>query len=405
MIQQRTLPNGIRLVHQFADSPVAHVGLFIRTGSRDETDAEHGLAHFIEHVIFKGTAKRNVYRILNRLENVGADLDAFTTKEETCINATFLHEYYDRTLELFSDIFFHSIFPETELEKEKMVVSDEIHSYFDSPAEQIFDDYEDLLFAGHPLGRNILGTKKSLKRFDREMILDFINRNYSLENVVVASVGKIPFQRLVRRVEKYFSQDFQARTPLPRVPFSNYQPFQEVRKKKVNQVHCVLGGLAYPFFDERRLAMAVLNNLFGGPVMNSRLSLALRERHGLTYNNESNYTAYSDAGIFSIYFGTDSEHYEQALNIVKQELNLLRNKKLSPIQLNTVKKQVEGQLAIAGESNMATMMAMGKSFLLQNHYESIEQILSKINDITASQLLEIANEVFDEAMMGMLVFK
>lgn len=405
MIQQRTLPNGIRLVHQFADSPVAHVGLFIRTGSRDETEAEHGLAHFIEHVIFKGTEKRNVYRILNRLENVGADLDAFTTKEETCISATFLNEYYDRTVELFSDIFFNSIFPDAELEKEKMVVSDEIHSYFDSPAEQIFDDYEDLLFAGHPLGRNILGTKKSLKRFDRAMILDFINRNYSLENVVIASVGKIPFQRLVRMVEKYFSNDLQARTPLPRVPFSNYQPFQEVRKKKVNQVHCVLGGLSYPFFDERRLAMAVLNNLFGGPVMNSRLSLALRERHGLTYNNESNYTAYSDAGIFSIYFGTDSEHYEQALDIVKKELRLLRNKKLSPIQLNTVKKQVEGQLAIAGESNMATMMAMGKSFLLQNHYESIEQILLKINDITASQLLEIANEVFDEARMGMLVFK
>lgn len=405
MLHQRTLPNGIRLVHQFADSPVAHVGLFIRTGSRDETEAEHGLAHFIEHVIFKGTEKRNLYRILNRLENVGADLDAFTTKEETCINATFLHEYYDRTLELFSDIFFHSVFPDAELEKEKMVVADEIHSYLDNPAEQIFDDYEDLVFSGHALGRNILGTKKSLKRFNREMILDFIGRNYSLDHVVIASVGKIPEKRLERLVFKYFGQSLPGRNPEPRLPYKHYQPFQEIRKKKVYQVHCILGGFAYPFHDPRRLPMAVLNNLLGGPVMNSRLSLALRERHGLTYNNESNYTAYSDAGIISIYFGTDGENFNQALEIVKKELKLLREKKLSPIQLHTVKKQVEGQLAIAGESNMATMMAMGKGFLLQDSYETIENLLEKIREITAIQLMEIANEVFDERRMGMLVFR
>jgi predicted Zn-dependent peptidase len=405
MIQQFTLPNGLRLVHQFKDSPVAHVGLFIHTGSRDELENEHGLAHFIEHTIFKGTEKRNVYQILNRLEHVGADLDAFTTKEETCVNATFLNEYYPRTLELFSDIFFHSIFPQHELEKEKMVVADEIRSYLDSPAEQIFDDFEDLVFAGHALGRNILGTVRSLKRFNREAILKFIGRNYDTSQVVISSVGKIRFEKLCRLVEKHFNQrggyrEFSSRSLLEKIV-----PFRETRRKKVNQVHCILGGWAYPFHDPRRLPMAVLNNLLGGPLMNSRLSLALRERHGLTYNNESSYTAYSDAGIISIYFGVEALQFEKAQNIVLKELKRLREEKLSTIQLQRVRKQVEGQLAISGESNMATMMAMGKSYLIQDRFDTIEMILQKIEKITSEELLEIANEVLREEGMGMLVYK
>lgn len=405
MLQQFTLPNGIRLVHEFTNSPVAHIGLFIRAGSRDETEDEHGLAHFIEHTIFKGTQKRTVYQVLNRLENVGADLDAFTTKEETCITATFLAGYYERTIELFSDIFFNSTFPETEIAKEKMVVADEIRSYLDNPAEQIFDDFEELIFSGHPLGRTILGTSKSLKRITREKIKNFIQRNYQPEKIVISSSGKIDFKRLTRLFIKYFNYRNETLPELLREPSGVFYPFRETRHKKVFQVHCILGGLAYSFNDSRRLAMAVLNNLLGGPVMNSRLSLALRERHGLTYNNESNYTAYSDAGVFSIYFGTDAARFEKALEIVQKELKILREKRLSSSQLNIVKKQLEGQLAIAGESNMATMLAMGKSFLLQNRYESIEMILGQIEKIQADQLLEIANEVFDEAKMGILIYK
>jgi len=212
------LSNGIRLVHHVVPSKVAHIGMFINAGTRDENSREHGIAHFIEHTIFKGTEKRNVFQVLNRLENIGADLNAYTSKEETCIYASFLSEYYDRTLELFQDILFHSTFPEKELVKEKQVVMDEIRSYQDNPADQIFDDFEDLVFAGHPLGTNILGTIKSLKAFTRNDLLEFIRRNYSFEEIVIVSVGDIEFPRLVKLVTKYFSQDAERQKPIARIP-------------------------------------------------------------------------------------------------------------------------------------------------------------------------------------------
>ena len=405
ILQNFTLPNGIRLVHYAVSSRVAHCGIFINAGSRDESEHEHGLAHFIEHTIFKGTSKRNVFRVLNRLENIGADLDAYTTKEDTCINATFLSEYYERTLELFSDIFFHSVFPEQELEREKQVVADEIRAYQDQPAEQIFDDFEDMIFAGHPLGRNILGTANGLKKIGKTEILDFIRNNYVLDQVVIASVGDIDFNRLVRLVSKFFSEQPERGSAQCRVPFSCYIPVSREHKKKIFQVHCLLGAPAYPFSDERKFALALLNNMLGGPIMNSRLSLALRERNGLTYQNESSYTAHSDSGIISIYFGTDPIHYEKALSITLKELKRLRDEKLTPVQLHTIKKQLTGQLAIAGESNMATMLAIGKSFLMQDRFDPIEAILSRIAAVTAEGLLEIANEIFDEGRLSRLVYR
>jgi predicted Zn-dependent peptidase len=403
-LQTFTLTNGIRLVHHPIQNRVAHCGIFIHAGSRDETDAEHGIAHFIEHTIFKGTEKRNVFQVLNRLENLGADLNAYTTKEETCIYASFLCEYYDRTLELFQDIFFHSVFPHKELEREKQVVMDEIRSFQDSPDEQIFDDFEDLVFAGHPLGKNILGSPKSLKKLNQEDILKFIHRNYRLNEVVIASVGKIDFNKLVRLVNKYFCDHPDRGQSHPRIPFRNYQPFIRSRKKKTSQTHCAIGALAYEYGHVRRIPLALLNNMLGGPVMNSRLSLALRERNGLTYHNESNYTAYSDAGIIHIYFGADPVHYEKALTIVHQELKRLRDKKLTGIQLHTIQNQIIGQLAIAQESNLAAMLAMGKSFLLQNRFDPIEMIIARIRDTTAEELIEIANEIFDPSALSMLTF-
>jgi predicted Zn-dependent peptidase len=343
--------------------------------------------------------------VLNRLENVGADMNAYTTKEETCIYASFLSEFYDRTLELFQDIFFHSVFPEKELEREKQVVMDEIRSYRDTPDEQIFDDFEDLVFAGHPLGKNILGTAKSLKGLKQNNILDFIHRNYRFTEVVIASVGNIDFKKLVRLVEKYFCDHPGRGQSHPRITFSGYQPFSKTLQKRTSQVHCVAGGPAYAYPHERRIPLALLNNMLGGPVMNSRLSLALRERNGLTYHNESNYTAYSDAGIIQIYFGTDPVHSEKALAIVHQELKRLREEKLSKIQLHTIKKQITGQLAIAQESNMATMLAIGKSYLLQNRFDPIEAIIARIQETTAEELIEIANEVFEPSQLSMLTFK
>lgn len=404
-LQTFTLPNGIRLVHLPAASQVSHCGLFINAGTRDETSEEHGIAHFIEHTIFKGTEKRNLFQVLNRLENVGADLNAYTSKEETCIYASFLSDYYDRTLELFQDIFFHSVFPEKELQKEKLVIMDEIRSYKDTPAEQIFDDFEDLLFSGHPLGRNILGTSGSLRRMKRNDILAFIERNYQLDEVIIVSVGNIAFQRLKKLATKYFSCHPHRIKAHPRVPFKSDGPRSKSIRKKITQVHCILGATAYSYSDERRISLALLNNMLGGPIMNSRLSLALRERNGLTYHNESNYTAYSDSGIFTIYFGTDPLQYERALSVVFKELKKIREKKLSSSQLRIIQKQIEGQLAIARESNLSTMMAIGKNYLLQSQFEPFETITRKIEAVTASQIIAVANEIFNEENLTMLTFK
>jgi len=397
-----TLPNGIRLVHLPVASPVAHCSVFIHAGSRDEAEKEHGIAHFIEHTIFKGTGKRNLFQVLNRLENVGADLNAYTTKEETCIYASFPDEHFDRTLDLFSDIFFNPVFPEKEVEKEKQVVVDEIRSYQDTPAEQIFDDFEDLLFAGHPLGRNIMGTAKSVNRLKRGDILSFIHRNYHLDEVVIASAGRIGFQKLVRMVTKYFSESPGRGEKAPRKPFTGNKQFSVTRKKRISQVHCMVGAPAYSYDHERRIPLALLNNILGGPVMNSRLSLALRERSGLTYNNESNYTAYSDAGLIQIYFGTEPVHYERALTILYRELKKLREIKLSPLQLHTVKKQLSGQLVVSSESNLATTLAIGKSYLLRDHFDPIEKVIERIGMITAGELQDIANDVFREEALSRL---
>jgi predicted Zn-dependent peptidase len=403
-LQVHTLQNGIRLVHHFVPSKVSHTGIFINAGTRDEDEREHGIAHFIEHTIFKGTEKRNVFQVLNRLENIGADLNAYTSKEETCIYATFLNEYYDRTLELFQDILFHSTFPEKELAKEKQVVMDEIRSYQDNPADQIFDDFEDLVFAGHPLGKNVLGTVKSLKRFTRNDLFGFIHRNYCPEEIVIVSVGNIEFPRLVKLITKYFSQTPDRRKPVARQPFRDYQVLIKAQKKKTTMVHCMVGCAGYPYSDERRIPLALLNNMLGGPIMNSRLSLALRERNGLTYHNESNYMPYSDAGIVSIYFGTDPVQYEKALEIVYKELAKIRDQKLTKLQLSTIQKQLVGQLAIAQESNLGQMLSIGKSFLLQNKFDPIEMIISRINSTTAEELLEISNDIFQPEKLSMLTF-
>jgi predicted Zn-dependent peptidase len=404
-LQTLVLPNGIRLVHHPIQNQVAHCGIFIHAGSRDETKPEHGIAHFIEHTIFKGTEKRNVFQVLNRLENVGADLNAYTTKEETCIYASFLCEFYDRTLELFQDIFFHPTFPEKELEREKQVVMDEIRSYQDTPDEQIFDDFEDLVFAGHPLGKNILGTAKSLKKMNQGDVLNFIHRNYRLNEVVIVSVGRIDFRKLVKLVNKYFCDHPDRGQSHPRIAFNDYQPFNKSIRRKTSQVHCIIGAPAFRYSHERRIPLALLNNMLGGPVMNSRLSLALRERNGLTYHSESNYSAYSDAGILQIYFGTDPVHYEKTLTILHKELTRLREEKLSRGQLHLVKKQIIGQLAIAQESNLANMLAIGKSYLLQNRFEPIEAIIARIQATTAEELIEIANEIFNPQILSSLTFR
>ncbi len=403
-VQQHTLANGIRLVHRPVESEVAHCAVFIPAGTRNENTREHGIAHFIEHTIFKGTKKRSLVQVLNRLENVGADLNAFTTKEETCIHASFREEYTERAFELLQDICFHSVFPDTEIEKEKQVVIDEIRSYQDNPAEQIYDDFEDLLFKGHPLGKNILGTEKSVKSFTRSGIFAFMEKNWLPERTVISTTGRTEFSKVLTLTEKYFGG-------IKRLNKSNgngrdlkYTPATHFDPKPITQVHCVMGAPAYPVADKRRIAMVLLNNMLGGPIMNSRLSLALREKNGLTYHIDSTYAPYSDTGVFSIYFGTDPGLYDKALAIIYKELKKIRSEKLGPAAFHTIQKQLKGQLAIALESNLSVMLSIGKSLLRQDRFDLPEELPGKIDKVTAEDLLAIANEILDPQRFSILTF-
>jgi len=400
-----TLANGIRIIHKQAEGKVAHLGVIINTGSRDEEENEHGIAHFIEHVIFKGTHKRKAYHVISRLEDVGGEIDAYTTKEETALFASFLKEYYSRSLELFADIIFNSSFPDKELEKEKEVILDEINSYKDSPAELIFDDFEELIFKGHPIGRNILGEPNSLKKYKRNDLQKFIKNNYHTDQMVICSVGDVKFSTLVKWAEKYFGE-FQAnRRETRRKVLNGYKPIIKEVNKETYQAHCILGNRAYAINDKKRLPLELLNNILGGPGMNSRLNLALREKHGFTYNIESFYNPYTDTGIVGIYFGTDVEKVNRSMKIIEREIKKLQQKPLGILQLERAKKQLIGQMAISAENKSNLMLNIGRSYLLFDKVDSLEAVYKKINELNATQLIDVANEVFDFGKLSSLVYK
>ncbi|WP_423126479.1 M16 family metallopeptidase [Gaoshiqia sp. Z1-71] len=404
-IATSTLKNGIRIIHQQVESPAAHFGIILNTGSRDELPHEQGIAHFIEHVIFKGTKKRKAFHILSRIEDVGGEINAYTTKEETAVYATFLNEHYDRSMELISDIMVNSTFPERELEREKEVVIEEINSYKDSPSELIFDDFDELLFDGHPIARNILGTPKLVKSFNKENILRFIGQNYHTDEMVLSSVGQISFERFLYLAEKYFGDIPPNTRSRQRQLFDNYIPGFKRIKKDTFQTHCVIGNIAYDARDEKRMGMVLLNNILGGQSMNSRLNLSLRERNGMAYNVESNYSAFTDTGQFNIYFGTDRENLDKAIKLTNSEFRLLREKTLGSLQLSKAKKQLIGQIAISSENRDDLMLTLGKSFLLYNKVDSLPVIYQKIEQITGEQLREIANEILDEKALSTLIYE
>lgn len=403
--QFHCLSNGIRIVHKYTDSNIAHCGLIINTGSRDELENETGIAHFIEHCIFKGTSKRKSYHIINRIDSVGGDLNAYTTKEETFVYASFLKEYYPRTLELFADIVFNSLFPEKEINKEKDVVIEEISSYKDSPSELIFDEFEQQVYKNHSLGNMILGSAKDIKRYKSINLINFIKRVYNTNEMVICSVGKIDFKSLLKFCEKFFGK-FEANSrTFKRQIFNNYTPESITKNKKTFQSHCLLGNIAYPLSDDRKTALSFLTNLLGGPAMNSRLSIALREKNGLSYNIEANYTPYSDTGLFCIYFGTDNSTYNKAVNTVINELNKLKNNKLGINQLNSFKKQYKGQIELSFDSNQNEMLSIGKSYLVYNKVDNIRDICKKIENLKSEQILEVANEILDDRKLSFLTYK
>jgi len=400
-----TLANGIRIVHRRIPGKVAHCGLIINTGSRDEEIDEWGVAHFIEHTIFKGTTKRKSFHILSRLENVGGDLNAYTTKEETCVHASFLSQYYDRTLELISDIVFNSIFPSKELEKEKEVVIDEINSYQDSPSEQIYDDFEDQIFKGYPIGRNILGSPELVKTFNKEKISKFIERAYNTDEMVISSVGDVSFKKLIRIIEKYFGGIPANPRGFKRIVPADYVTTHDIQNRNTYQAHCVIGNIAYDAQDHNRVSLGLLTNILGGPGLTSRLNLNLREKHGLAYNVEANYSPYVDTGVFNIYFGCDESDLNRSLSICKKEMKKLQNKKLGVLQFRTAKQQLLGQIAISSENNENQMLAIGKSVLLYNRVDTLEKIYKKIQAVSAEHLMEVANEIFEPSQLSTLIYK
>ncbi|GAB1405973.1 pitrilysin family protein [Lentimicrobium sp.] len=400
-----TLSNGIRLVHRPHGSKVAHLALMINAGTRDELPGEEGIAHFIEHVIFKGTATRKVHQVLGRLENIGADLNAFTTREETCIHASFQSEYYARALELFCDIVFRSTFPEKELEKEKKVVLDEINSYKDSPSELIFEDFEASLYAGHPLEKPVLGTASSVKKITRDKVIEFIRQHYHTNQMVISSVGNISLPQLIKHAERIFGSIMPGKGELERQNFKQASSFEIVLKKRVFQAHCILGSNVCGFKDENRTVMSLLSNILGGPAMNSRLSMLLRERNGLSYNIESVYAPYQETGSFMIYLGTDFETLDKSIDLVNKELKKFIDNSLGLMQLHTARRQFIGQLAIAFDSNLNDVLNMAKNMLVFNRVATHEEIISKIQTITSTQIREVASQAFAPEKMSSLIYK
>ena len=404
--QTVTLPNGIRIIHEQNPINVAYCGYAIDAGTRDEQADEQGMAHFVEHLIFKGTRKRHAWHILNRMENVGGDLNAYTNKEETVIYSAFLKGDFLRAAELLTDIVFNSTFPQNEIEKEVEVIIDEIQSYEDSPAELIFDDFEELIFPDHPLGRNILGKPEQLRNFRSEDALRFVNRYYKPDNLIFFVQGNLDFNRIVRSMEKVtagipFSttENYTRQAPGP------YHPRQVVLHKDTHQAHVMIGGRGYNAYDERRTGLYLLNNILGGPGMNSRLNVALREKRGLVYSVESNLTAYTDTGTFCIYFGCDLKDTDRCIELVQKELRNLRKQPLTTSRLNAAKKQIIGQIGVASDNFESNALDMAKSFLHYKQYEAKEKLFQRIESLTASYLQDIANEMFDENYLSTLIYQ
>ena len=390
-----TLSNGLRIIHEPSSSKVAYCGFAVDAGTRDEAENEQGMAHFVEHLIFKGTRKRKAWHILN----------AYTNKEETVIYSAFLTEHFGRALELLADIVFHSTFPQNEIEKETEVIIDEIQSYEDTPSELIFDDFEDMIFRNHPLGRNILGRPDLLKKFRSEDAMAFTSRFYQPSNMVFFVLGDFNFQKIVRQVEKLL-------VDLPLVTVENqrtipplYVPEQLVVHKETHQAHVMIGSRGYNAYDDKRTALYLLNNILGGPGMNSRLNVSLRERRGLVYTVESNLTSYTDTGAFCIYFGTDPEDVDTCLKLTYKELKRMRDVKMTSSQLMAAKKQLIGQIGVASDNNENNALGMAKTFLHYNKYESSESVFRRIEALTAEGLLEVANEMFAEEYLSTLIYR
>lgn len=402
---EQTLANGLRVIYRPSISDVTYCGFAVKAGTRDEAENQQGMAHFVEHLIFKGTQKRKAWHILNRMEAVGGDLNAYTNKEEMVVYSACLTYDLPRAAELLVDIVFRSTFPQREIEKETEVIIDEIQSYDDNPSELIFDDFEDMLFRGHPLGRNILGRPELLRQFRTADALAFVKRLYQPSNMVFFVQGKIDFKKLVSLLEK-LTADIPAGTAESLyAPPPLYVPEHLVVPKDTHQAHVMLGNRGYNAYDDKRTALYLLNNILGGPGMNSRLNVSLRERRGLVYNVESNLTSYTDTGVFCIYFGTDPKDVDTCLKLTYKELKQLRDVKMNSSRLTAAKKQLVGQICVASDNFENNALNMAKTFLHYNRFDDRNIVCERIEALTAENLLEVANEMFAEEHLSTLIYK
>ena len=397
------LPNGIRGIHRQVKGSVAHCALVIGAGSRDEHPDQYGLAHFTEHAFFKGTEHRRAWQVNCRLENLGGELNAFTTKEDTTLHATTLKGDFAKAAELIADIAFRSTFPDRELEREKEVIVDEINTYKDSPADMIYDTFEDMLFEGSELGHNILGRKASLMRYDGDAIRAFTARTHTTDQMVFSSIGNFSAKTAEAVAGRYFADRTATVRGFERAVPATYAPFEKTVVKHTHQTHCIIGNRACGIAEEQRLPLALLTNILGGPCANSLLNVVLREKNGLSYNIEASYTPYGDTGIVAIYFSSDHSNAEQCIGLIEGQLQKLRTAPLTARQLSMAKKQFIAQLAISSESNESYMLGAGKSLLIHDDVDTMEQVYAKVRDLTAVQLTEVAETVFSN--MSRLIYK
>ena len=442
-----TLDNGLRIIHLPSDSKVVYCGYQINAGTRNEEPGEEGLAHFCEHVTFKGTERRKAWHILNCLESVGGDLNAYTNKEGTVYYSAILKEHIARAVDLLSDIVFHSVYPQAEIDKEVEVICDEIESYNDSPAELIYDEFENILFKGSPLGHNILGTAEQVRAFKTEDALRFTRKLYRPDNAIFFAYGDIDFKKLVKLIQKALGECPKGRelacsadcksaetpteeritegTPTGETPTEEMEAgdanhkvqsskfnFQSkvagqtiVMQKNTHQAHVMIGTRAYDVNDDRRMPLYLLNNMLGGPGMNAKLNLALREHNGLVYTVESTMVAYGDTGTWSIYFGCDEHDVKRCLRLVRKELDKFMQKPLSDAQLKAAKKQIKGQIGVACDNRENFALDFGKSFLHYGWEKNVDRLYEQVDEITAAQIQAVAQELFDKDRLTTLIFK
>lgn len=400
-----TLPNGIRVVHKHVThTKIAHCGIMLDIGSRDENPSQQGLAHFWEHMAFKGTQKRKAFHIINRLESLGGELNAYTTKEKICFYASTLDIHFDKSVELLTDITFNSVFPEKQIEKEKQVILEEMSMYQDSPEDAIQDEMDELIFAGHQLGNNILGNVDSVRSFHKPDFLQFLSENIDTSKIVFSSVGNMPIRKVVKIAEKYLGHIASITSSKVRIPANGYSPSEQNRNKDIVQSHCAIGKRAFNIYEKERIPFFVLNNILGGQSMNSRLNLTLREKYRLVYGIESSYQPYTDTGMFSIFYGTEPDSLYKSMDLTFKEIRKLQDKVLGSSQLQTAKNQIKGQLAMSEENYNSIMLMMAKSLLDLNRIQSLDSVFEKIDRIKGEELQDLAVRELQRGDMSILTY-